>query len=204
MNLTILCALALVMGIAVFAFFAYHLNLLHSGTTTNETFKWSRLRTAYEALIEGHEKYVLSQKENMHNKESDSDEGSDSIGSYQFVDKPNETEEKEADGKVNDRNKEHAESSINHSSRVNESVMREYISEKGEIRTMLSRVAMDSYTAGCLPHRNTSTDINDLEVRSCRKKSIIRSVIDRECSPSGNYIEIRQILLTLTLSKNCF
>ena len=65
--------LACVMGLVLLGFFGYHLYLISQGQTTNESFKWSALKSVQKKFITAHKKYLElngSQEEHSGNYEN--------------------------------------------------------------------------------------------------------------------------------------
>ena len=65
--------LACVMGLVLLGFFGYHLYLISQGQTTNESFKWSALKSVQKKFITAHKKYLelnRSQEEHSGNYEN--------------------------------------------------------------------------------------------------------------------------------------
>ncbi len=58
--LVIVCLLAGVMGLALLAFFCYHLSLIARGLTTYETYKWSHLLELHRDWARAHDRFLAS------------------------------------------------------------------------------------------------------------------------------------------------
>ena len=56
--MTLLCVLAFVMGLAILGFLIYHLYLVYTGVTTNESFKWKNIRSFHRKLQDAHDRYL--------------------------------------------------------------------------------------------------------------------------------------------------
>ena len=84
--------LACVMGLVLSGFLGYHLYLISQGQTTNESFKWSALKSVQKKVISAHKKYLelqMREKEVLVNHENEVD--TTDTDKYQVEEKSVET-----------------------------------------------------------------------------------------------------------------